>query len=173
MANYVYKYYAGDELLYVGKTRRSPLSRLYRHINGNKDFKKVDTVELYECENKTDMDVLERVLIASLNPPLNTMHVNTGKFSFDIPAIEFEAYSIDKMKEKFLKEAGKNHKNPGRPPLGTGGKRKTFSVSLDKDLMRLVSDTCEKDRRTISSAIEIGLLLYLERFDGKGGELNG
>ena len=89
----LYKYYVKDELVYIGRTI-NPVRRFFEHIEADRRFRQVTRFEIYECKSKSDMILLERVLIGEKRPPWNVVDADNGAVSFKLPEMEFKSYNL-------------------------------------------------------------------------------
>ena len=90
---FLYKYYVDDELVYIGRTV-NPVKRFFEHLNEDDSYGQINKIEIHECNNKSDMIFLERLLIAKHNPPWNIVDSDNGMISFSFPEITFKPYNV-------------------------------------------------------------------------------
>lgn len=90
---YIYRYLTKDGLVYIGRTT-DPVKRFFEHIREDKKYSQVIKVDICKCQNKSDMILLERLLIAKHTPPWNTVDKDNGRPSFTLPKIKYVRYNL-------------------------------------------------------------------------------
>jgi len=89
---YIYRYYVGDDLVYIGRTNR-PAARYIEHCRKDKNFEDVTRIDIHKCLSKNDMIFLERLLISHFAPPWNKVDAYNGKLSYEVPDVEYTEYT--------------------------------------------------------------------------------
>lgn len=97
---FLYKYYVKDELKYIGRTN-DPVSRYFQHTNEDARFRRVTRFEVYECNNKADMLLYERLLIGKYSPEWNIVDAEIGSTSIKIPELTFDRCNLFEFVEKY------------------------------------------------------------------------
>lgn len=97
---FLYKYYVKNELKYIGRTI-DPVTRYLQHVNEDSRFKKVTRFDVYECKNKSDMLLLERLLIGTYTPEWNVVDAEIGKPSIKLPELAFDRCNLFEFIEKY------------------------------------------------------------------------
>ena len=90
---FIYKYYVNNELVYVGRAL-SPVKRFFEHVKDDRKYLKVTNFEIYKCKNKSEMLLLERLLIGEYSPPWNVVDKDNGELPYKLPEIKFEKFNL-------------------------------------------------------------------------------
>lgn len=71
---YIYKYVYRNQIIYIGKTHRPLSERIYEHSKEEKFMRYPDAYVLwFEVDSLIEMDVAEKILIATYKPELNVV----------------------------------------------------------------------------------------------------
>ena len=96
----VYRYMIDDQWIYVGKTEHNLVRRIYSHTFDTK-FKKYRNARIEFCilDSKSDMDIMELMLIKLMHPVLNANDatVDNLPFAFDESKIKWFDYCDAKL----------------------------------------------------------------------------
>lgn len=99
MSNHVYRFLnSKQEIIYVGKTKKSVTTRLNAHFtNGHLKEKlgEVEKVEYLTFKSRLEMDLAEIYLINLWEPKLNTTHKHSEHVvfhPFDVNELEWESF---------------------------------------------------------------------------------
>ena len=105
---WLYKYYIGNKLVYIGQTKQSLIRRYQAHCAEDSKYEKVDFVEISEVNNSAELNIAEIAMIAELKPPWNKKWVDMDiGFRVDTDAIKFKRIPIDELNTAEEKGSGK------------------------------------------------------------------
>ncbi len=85
---YIYKYYKGDKVVYVGQTIR-PVTRNSEHKASSSWYEGHTDYVIAEVPNKTTMDMYELYLINTLDPVGNTANARADEMGIELPELNF------------------------------------------------------------------------------------
>lgn len=98
----IYILYNKTDIVYVGKTANCLYNRLLKHLTpGNKEYKAITSLELFEIENSANRDVAEIYLINKYKPVLNSDCNGPDELTIAIPNIDAV---IDKSWKFYIKD---------------------------------------------------------------------
>ena len=120
---FVYKYFRGDTLLYVGQTINWR-TRYNDHKRNSQWFIEHDRYEVAEVDNKTTMDMYELYYINLLDPIYNIKDARSDCFDFTLPELSFRVIDMT---------------NESKIPSKMQKKQKAIKVSI-KDSIKLQVD---------------------------------
>lgn len=94
---YVYEYYIGDRLLYIGQSIE-PYKRFCQHCSDDPEYKAVTTIRLYKLNSRNEMNLLEEYLISKNQGAAGLLNrkITNGRgpmISIDITGVPVKEYS--------------------------------------------------------------------------------
>lgn len=153
---FIYSFWdKNNTLLYIGKTEDTLLNRLRTHTHCDKEVYKLTTnIKFFHCENPIVLDVIEKILIGTLEPIYNIKDYYNQEdiidfvkqvnfhyeyswqelpneiFSFNLPSLTKE--EIKERQRQGIEKAKQEGKYKGRKPLAF--KRSEFARLIPYNL---------------------------------------
>ena len=137
---WLYKYYVGDRLVYVGQTKQPPIRRYQAHCAEDSKYEDVDFVEIAEVSNSAELNIAETAMISELKPPWNKRWADMDIcFGVSTDILCFERIPISEL-NMVGRENQTNHESPDTVRVHNNMNRFSFSsfTALESNIVSAI-----------------------------------